>query len=345
MKSGGIFSAIWATILLCSSPSASLALELYYNNIDADLPGPGITPNGVWAWTSGENNVFTDEVTETGGVNGSQSFRQTTDSTAAQGTSWYFARGFGQLAVFADQSTPLAGGVAGSNNAAQYRFSMDANVSGNDGGQASTPIGLGLSASDNNYEATHNIDVNNDGDKLDGAEVYKREFSPTITVSGQWVNVSFTFDQGTAQALDPDIPLQDQVFSNILSLQWYAFYNSGAFGLDAGNTVNMDNFRIEFLAGQNGDFNSNGKVDGADYVVWRKNEGTTNSLPNDNGIGGTIGTAHYNLWRSNFGNPGSGSGSGLSASAVPEPATFTLAALVAIGGCSLRGRGRRRTKN
>src|SRR5207244_936788 len=28
---------------------------------------------------------------------------------------------------------------------------------------------------------------------------------------------------------------------------------------------------------------------------------TTNPLPNDNGLGTPIGTAHYNLWRSNFG--------------------------------------------
>ena len=45
-----------------------------------------------------------------------------------------------------------------------------------------------------------------------------------------------------------------------------------------------------------GDYNQDGIVDAADYVVWRDNEGTTNSLPNDL-IGGTIGTAHYNQWR------------------------------------------------
>jgi autotransporter-associated beta strand protein len=33
--------------------------------------------------------------------------------------------------------------------------------------------------------------------------------------------------------------------------------------------------------GLTGDYNSDGTVDAADYVVWRKNDGTTNSLPND----------------------------------------------------------------
>src|SRR3954463_3436071 len=42
-----------------------------------------------------------------------------------------------------------------------------------------------------------------------------------------------------------------------------------------------------------GDFSSNGIVDTADYVMWHKNAGTNNALPN-NLIGGTIGTAQSN---------------------------------------------------
>ena len=86
MKSGGIRSALFVALLVLVSPSASLALDLYFNNIDADLPGPGLTPDGVWAWTSGPDTIFTDEVTETGGVGGTQSFRQTTDAT---GSHWH----------------------------------------------------------------------------------------------------------------------------------------------------------------------------------------------------------------------------------------------------------------
>ena len=74
-----------------------------------------------------------------------------------------------------------------------------------------------------------------------------------------------------------------------------------------------------------GDYNGNGKVDAADYVVWRKNNGTSNLLPNDNGLGTPIGVSHYNLWRANFGDM-AGSGSG-SARAVPEPATLIFVAL------------------
>ena len=92
-----------------------------------------------------------------------------------------------------------------------------------------------------------------------------------------------------------------------------------------------------------GDYNRNGTVDAADYVVWRKNNGTTNALPNDP-TGGTIGTAQYNQWHAHFGQT-AGGGSGTSAStAVPEPATVVLVGLESFamfGAFSIRLRARR----
>jgi fibronectin-binding autotransporter adhesin len=69
-----------------------------------------------------------------------------------------------------------------------------------------------------------------------------------------------------------------------------------------------------------GDYNSNGVVDAADYVVWR------------NGLGTIYTQNDYNIWRAHFGQPSS-SGVGVSTNAaVPEPATWVLcaAALVLI---------------
>jgi hypothetical protein len=74
-------------------------------------------------------------------------------------------------------------------------------------------------------------------------------------------------------------------------------------------------------AGITGDYNGNGVVDAADYVVWR-NAGPTATLPNDSSPG-TVDVTDYNNWRANFGKPpGSGSGS-----AVPEPTALLLAGL------------------
>ncbi|HJQ79376.1 MAG TPA: hypothetical protein VJ828_05440 [Lacipirellulaceae bacterium] len=78
-------------------------------------------------------------------------------------------------------------------------------------------------------------------------------------------------------------------------------------------------------AGIPGDFNEDGKVDAADYVVWRKTDGMQ---------------AGYNLWRTNFGRT-SGSGAALGAAAgVPEPASAVLLILAAVADLQLRG-GRR----
>jgi hypothetical protein len=63
-----------------------------------------------------------------------------------------------------------------------------------------------------------------------------------------------------------------------------------------------------------GDYNGNGVVDGADYVLWRNG----GPLQNEVDTPGTVNAADYTEWRARFGNT-SGSGSGLGAGAVPEP--------------------------
>ncbi len=71
-----------------------------------------------------------------------------------------------------------------------------------------------------------------------------------------------------------------------------------------------------------GDYNQNGVVDAADYVVWRNNVGGS-ALPNrGTGISGPVGPADYDFWRSRFGAT-SAPGGGASA-AVPEPATLVI---------------------
>jgi hypothetical protein len=99
-------------------------------------------------------------------------------------------------------------------------------------------------------------------------------------------------------------------------------------------TVYIDNIRVGTIPPPlDGDYNDDGKVDAADYVMWRKNEGTMNMLPNDP-HGGTIGPDQFNTWRTNFGMMnGAGSGAGLTGGAVPEPAGASLAVLAAVCWC------------
>jgi hypothetical protein len=70
-----------------------------------------------------------------------------------------------------------------------------------------------------------------------------------------------------------------------------------------------------------GDYNQDGVVDAADYVVWRKNSGTQEA---------------YNIWRAHFGD--TAGGGSVESSAVPEPASFPLLLLAAVG-VFLRRRG------
>jgi T5SS/PEP-CTERM-associated repeat protein len=104
-------------------------------------------------------------------------------------------------------------------------------------------------------------------------------------------------------------------------------FTSLSSGTGPGFIIVYSNFDVvlKFVNFLPGDFNRDGAVDAADYVVWRKGLGTT-FTPSD-----------YDVWRANVGQM-AGSGSGANANAaVPEPATLTLMILAAAG-WSLRRR-------
>jgi hypothetical protein len=111
--------------------------------------------------------------------------------------------------------------------------------------------------------------------------------------------------------------------------------------MTTATVLNGENEKVDYLVsalvGVPGDYNDDGAVTAADYVVWRKNAGTTNDLPNDP-VGGTIGAQQYANWRANFGDTlGSGGGQ----YAVPEPTGLLLCALAA---CFWTERKRRRNR-
>jgi hypothetical protein len=79
-----------------------------------------------------------------------------------------------------------------------------------------------------------------------------------------------------------------------------------------------------------GDYNDNGTVDAADYVLWRDNVGAIVTLPNDTTPEWVM-DEDYPVWRANFGRAaGSAAGFGsTAASAAPEPQTL-IAFLIAM---------------
>jgi hypothetical protein len=100
---------------------------------------------------------------------------------------------------------------------------------------------------------------------------------------------------------------QDEIMiaaGTVLSLTSNPVFGNG-FILDM-ITVNVPD------VGLTGDYNGDGGVDAADYVVWRKNPAN---------FGGQQG---YDDWRANFGDSLPGAGNGGLVGTVPEPASFAL---------------------
>ena len=122
---------------------------------------------------------------------------------------------------------------------------------------------------------------------------------------------------------------QFRIFSNPLD----EFPGSGA-----PNEFYLDNIRaIGSPAMVPGDYNQNGTVDAADYVLWRDTL-DQNVTPGTGADGsgpagepdGVVNTHDYNFWRARFGSTAAASAASLATSAVPEPASWVLLATIFI---------------
>ena len=113
---------------------------------------------------------------------------------------------------------------------------------------------------------------------------------------------------------------EDGIFSQFTEQQLPAV--AGGTGLTWQVHYNANNVTLEVLSTLVGDYNGNGVVDAADYVVWRKTDGTP---------------AGYNAWRTHFGQTAATSAA---QAAVPEPDTAGLVLVGLLGMVRRRTRGR-----
>jgi hypothetical protein len=125
----------------------------------------------------------------------------------------------------------------------------------------------------------------------------------------------------------PGVNLASQLGRTIDLFDWTGVNPTGAFTVSSPYTWNLSKLyttgevTLTALPAIPGDFNGNGTVDGADYVVWRKNLGTQ---------------TNYDVWRAHFGQTAAvGSGS-FSNAAVPEPATAVMLMFAPAGWCLVR---------
>src|SRR5262249_28456487 len=99
----------------------------------------------------------------------------------------------------------------------------------------------------------------------------------------------------------------------VASLHFSTSGLSGALAFEAMFVDGSQGLYTWSRPGLAGDFNSDGKVDAADYVAWR------------NGLGTTYTQNDYDGWRAHFGQTaGSGSGARSFNGSVPEPCSLNL---------------------
>jgi hypothetical protein len=125
------------------------------------------------------------------------------------------------------------------------------------------------------------------------------------------------------------------------SLANFNLYHLGLETVVGAGLVNLEieSIRVMLPAppGVPGDYNNNGVVDTADYVMWRNG----GPLANEVATIGSVTPEDYTEWKARFGKTTAGSGSAVGGAEVPEPAglmLLLLAASLAIGTRSREGR-------
>lgn len=165
--------------------------------------------------------------------------------------------------------------------------------------------------------ASHTWNSQIGGSNWFGAEAIEEHGTGTGLVGGSHIAegiMSRSIVDGAPQeaALDPTITTGKRKYLTTLDL---------AFLRDLGYST------VEPEFGVPGDYNGDGHVDAADYVVWRNSVGTSNLAADGNG-NGVIDKGDYTLWRSQYGQSGAAASS-LTLASVPEPATLLAVLLLA----------------
>jgi hypothetical protein len=149
---------------------------------------------------------------------------------------------------------------------------------------------------------------------------------------------------------DPATQLVSFLFEGAVKHTWSGVggnhENRFAFGSIIPSTGGIANFRetnTYILSPpptptQQGDFNSDGFVNLADYSLWRDSLGSTTLLAADANGNGRIDTLDYTVWKSHFGSRLASGAAAVVGETVPEPSAL-LVALFAVAGLLARKKG------
>jgi beta-glucanase (GH16 family) len=157
-----------------------------------------------------------------------------------------------------------------------------------------------------------------------GFHTYAAEWDKNPTTNANEVrfyvdgNLHFTVTQNSAMS-DANFTTAKNIILNLAV--------GGDFGGDPnGTTVFPQTMLVDYVrvwhrpTGVTGDYNSNGQVDAADYVIWRNTEDQNGiGLAGDGSGNGTVGPEDYEIWRQNFAGAAGLGAAALAAEGVPEP--------------------------
>lgn len=310
MKCKRISWAAAFAVAVSLATSLAQADVVTLQDFEGPLPGLQSYPDG-YSFAGGgvgDPNVI-EQITDQVAYSGLQSFQIDLDASINDGSYFYYGLG-GFLGFFGD-GFGAAGGQAGADNPSRFAMSFDIMVQGNDGDEAATPVGglVGLHKGD--YEAVYGVDLNDDGDMDDGYDIWQSEFVVPIG-DPNWTHNVWQLDSGTTPTA-PSPEIDTPFFDDESTFFFQIYFNSGGFGTDANNVVNLDNVQLEFTPAGPGDFNGDSYVDGRDFLEWQ-----LGNSPDP------LSAADLTEWKSNYPT------SPLSAvmSAVPEPSTMMLSLIV-----------------
>jgi hypothetical protein len=135
-----------------------------------------------------------------------------------------------------------------------------------------------------------------------------------IQINGQVVNAALSFPATGNWATWQYVTLPSQ--------QLLAGTNTIRLTATGSSGPNIDYLLLTVAPTSLGDYNQDGVVNAADYIVWRKTRGQqiSHGTGADGNANGIVDDSDYDIWRSRFGTTlSTGPGAAILAAAVPEP--------------------------
>jgi beta-glucanase (GH16 family) len=188
----------------------------------------------------------------------------------------------------------------------------------------------------NAHYVSHNYTATSGGNPVNfttGFHTYAVEWDKNATTNAN--SIRYYVDGNLHYTVNQTGAMSDTNFTTVKSIILNLAVG-GDFGGDPnGTTVFPQTMLVDYVrvwhrqVGLSGDYDGNGHVDAADYIVWRQTVGQTGiGLVADGSGNGSIGPEDYDVWRRNFDVSLSAVAASVAILAVPEP---TTAAPLAVG--------------